>query len=193
VGAVTEVLIEEKGKLINPLFDEATRENIRTLRSSSYPVADINDDGILEIPIQENVPAVATTDLAEKLYLTNWCSFDGENLTVQTTTMINVADNYYFTISQKWRNKIAILKDTQNHVREIYLYNHADATVGEKLLSIYAFDKKKWQNGDYKDLRLDELDENADTVFAYKLNEELGNLSITHNDVRKSFKIYELE
>ena len=190
VGAVTEVLIENKGGLSNPLFDFETRENIRTLRSASYAVADINGDEILEIPVQENVPAVAGDVLAEKLYLTNWCSFDGENLTVQTTTMINVLDGYYFTIPTKWRNRIAILKDTENRIREIYLYDYKDAVIGESLICIRAFNKKDWENGKYKDLRMNEIARRDNLVFAYKLNDAIIDMGITHNDVEKAFVLY---
>ena len=190
VGVVTEVLIENKGGLSNPLFDFETRENIRTLRSASYSVADINGDEILEIPVQENVPAVAGDVLAEKLYLTNWCSFDGENLTVQTTTMINVLDGYYFTIPTKWRNRIAILKDTENRIREIYLYDYKDAVIGESLICIRAFNKKDWENGKYKDLRMNEIARRDNLVFAYRLNDAIIDMGITHNDVEKAFVLY---
>lgn len=190
VGAVTEVLIEDKGGLINPLFDSETRENLKTLRSSSYPVTDINNDGILEIPVQENIPSVASDALAEKLYLTNWCSFDGEKLTVQTTTMINVLDGYYFTIPTKWRNRIAVLKDTENRIREIYLYDHEDAIIGESLICIRAFDKKSWESGKYKELKMNEIARDSETVYAYKLNDAIIELGITHADVKKAFVLY---
>ena len=190
VGAVTEVLIENKGGLTNPLFDFETRENIRTLRSSSYAVTDINGDGILEIPVQENVPSVASDVLAEKLYLTNWCSFDGENLTVQTTAMINALDGYYFTIPSKWRSRIAILKDTENRLREIYVYDNKNALIGESLICIRAFNKKDWENGKYNELRMNEIARRDNTVFAYKLNDAIIEMGITHSDVEKAFVLY---
>ncbi len=190
MGAVTEVLIEDKGGLSNPLFDVEARENLRTLRSSSFSVTDINNDGILEIPVQENIPSVANDALAEKLYLTNWCSFDGENLTVQTTTMINVNDGYYFTIPTKWRNRIAVLKDTENRIREIYLYDFKQSVIGESLICIRAFNKKNWEAGKYKELRMNEIARNDNTVFAYKLNDAIIEMGITHSDVEKAFVLY---
>lgn len=190
VGAVTEVIIENKGELINPLFDPVTRENLQTLRSSSYSVIDINEDGILEIPVQENVPSVASDALAEKLYLTNWCSFDGENLTVQLTTMINVIDGYYFVIPTKWRNHIAVLKDTENRIREVYLYDYEESIIGESLICIRAFNKKNWDSGKYNDLRMNEIARSDNTVFAYKLNDAMIDIGITHADVKKAFVLY---
>ncbi len=190
VGAVTEVLIENKGGLTNPLFDIETRENIYTLRSASYPVTDINNDGILEIPVQEDVPAVASETIAEKLYLTNWCSFDGEKLTLQTTTMINVIDGYYFTIPAKWHNKIAVLKDTENSIREIYLYDHEEAIVGESLICLRAFNAKDWDSGKFKDLKMKEITRRNGVVYTYKLNDAIIELGITDADVKKAFVLY---
>ncbi len=190
LGAVTEVLIENRGTLSNPLFDPETRENTRTLRSSSYPVTDINGDEILEIPVQENIPAVASTDVAEKLYLTNWCQFDGESLTIQTTQMINILDGYYFTIPVKWRNNIAVLKDTKNCIREIYLYDYKESVVGESLIYIRAFSKKDWESGKYKALNLTEIARNGNTVYACRINEAAAEMGITHSDVQKNFALY---
>lgn len=191
VGAVTEVLVENRGGIYNPLFDAETRENILTLRSSSYSVTDINNDGTLEIPVQENVPAVAADELAEKLYLTNWCSFDGENLTVQMTAMINLLDGYYFNIPTKWRNRIAILKDTENRIREIYVYNQKTATVGESLICIRAFDKRAWDKGEFKELKMNEIARDNNTVYAYRLNDAITKMGITHSDVKDAFVLFE--
>ncbi len=141
VGAVTEVIFFEKGKLVNPLFDPETGETTATLRSVSFGTEDINGDGLPEIPVQSNVPSVAVSDVNEKLYLTNWCSFNGESLINQTTTMINMNDGYIFTISSKLVGKIAVLKDTEKHVREIYLYDPEDMKVGGSLIYIKALSK----------------------------------------------------
>lgn len=81
VGAVTEVLFIEKNKLVNPLFNAEKGETTATLRAAAFGVQDINSDGIIEIPVQREVPAVSKSDVAEKIYLTDWCSYNGEALT----------------------------------------------------------------------------------------------------------------
>ena len=141
----------------------------------------------------KNVPSVASDDLAEKLYLTNWCQFDGENLTVQTTAMINMLDGYYFVIPTKWRNRIAVFKDTANRIREIYLYDNNGATVGESLICIRVFDRKSWDDGSFNDLRMNEIARDGKTVYAYRLNDAIIDLGITHSDVKKSFVLIEKE
>lgn len=172
VGAVTEVLFIEKGVLVNPLIDSETGETLATLRSVSFGLEDINEDGILEIPVQMDVPSVAHSDFNEKLYLTNWCSFNGETLTNQMTTMINVNDGYYFTLSSKWVGNIAILKDTTNRIREIYLYNPKRMTVGSSILYLRAIKKKEWESGKYRDDGFTEIMESENDVFVCKISAE---------------------
>lgn len=145
IGAITEVLLFEKGVLKNPLYSADFKETVKTLRSVSLPTTDINQDGILEIPVQENVPSVAIGAATEILYLTNWCSFDGESLTIQQTSMININDGYMLNIPARLIGKIAILKNTETHERGIYLYDSETLTVGDNLLTIQSLEKKAWE------------------------------------------------
>lgn len=191
VGAVTEVIFVEKGVLVNPLLDTETRETLATLRSASFTVRDINDDGVLEIPIQKNIPSVSKSDVNEKLYLTNWCSFNGEVLTNQQTTMINVNDGYYYTISPKWNDSIAVLKDTEKRIREIYQYDSENMTVGESLLYIGAVDISDWDSDEYGKQGYKKLLTAGDTVFICRISKTAAAEGLTFNDVKKNFKLFE--
>lgn len=189
VGAITEVLFMEKGVLVNPLLDSETGETNLTLRSVSFSIKDINNDGLIEIPVQVNVPSVAKSEVNEKLYLTNWNSFNGEFLTVQTTMMINTNDGYYFTIPQKWIDKIAILKDTDSRLREIYRYNPEDETVGESLIYIKAVKKQDWEDGKYNTEGIEEIMNDGQTSFICKISDEAKKDGINIEIIRQAFKL----
>lgn len=193
VGTVTEVLFMEKEKLVNPLYNSQTGETIATLRSVSFGIEDINGDGIIEIPVQTDVPSVIHSDLNEKLYLTNWCSFNGEKLTNQMTTMINVNDGYYLTLSQKLIGKIAILKDTEKQVREIYSYNTKKGAVGESLIFLKTVKKSDLDKGKYNNLNAAEiLNRGADSVIC-KVSGAAEKYGIDLEYVRNNLKIFEGE
>jgi hypothetical protein len=193
LGAITEVIYFENGQLLNTLYDSELQENSKTLRSVSFTTYDINNDGILEIPVQENVPSVAGAEVTEKLYLTKWCSFNGEALTNQLTTMINVLDGYYYILPQKWVGNIAILKDTDNRIREVYSYNNEDLTVGESLLYLRAFTKKEWQSGKYENLGLTEISQDDKSVFCCKISEKAKLEGLSVEAIKSNFVIYEKE
>ncbi len=190
IGAITEVIIYEKGKLLNPLYDEELLETVKTLRAASLSTRDFNGDGVLEIPIQLNVPSVIENKAAEKLYLTNWCSFNGELLTTQATSMVNLIDGYYFNLPSKWVGNIAVLKDTDNRIREIYSYDNEAMTVGDSLLYIRAIKLRDWDKGVYKALSLMEIGRTADSVIACRIPRESG---MTYENAVKSFGVYTQE
>ncbi len=191
VGAITEVLFVENGTLVNPLLSADTKENLSTLRSVSFGIKDINDDGIMEIPVQENVPSVAASEINEKLYLTSWCSFNGEVLVKQLTTMINVDDSYYYTIPAKWSGHIAVLKDVDSHLREIYRYDFATETLGESLMYIKAVPKSDWDEGKYNAAGIGEIMNDGQTSYICRITEAAKAEGLTMEMVKSNFKLFE--
>lgn len=191
VGAVTEVLFIEKNRLVNPLLNQESRETLATLRSVYLTVQDINGDGITEIPVQKNVPSVAKSDVNEKLYLTDWCSYNGEALTSQMTAMINLNDGYYYVISSKRAGQIAIYKDTDTHVREIYKYDNETSKVGDMLISFKTVKKSDWDNGKYKSIGYTEITHDDVSSYICKISETAKAEELTIEEVRRNFKLLE--
>ena len=191
VGAVTEVIFLEKGSLVNPLYSSETKETSATLRSVTFRVTDIAGDGIYEIPIQENVPSVITNDANEILYLTNWCSFNGETLTVQRTDMINVIDGYSYTVPARLIGKIAVLKNTATHIREIYEYNAEEETIGSSLILFKAVSADQWQEEVLRGTDGQEIMKRDDTVFVAYISDTAKVQGITIDTVKSSFSIFE--
>lgn len=191
VGAVTEVLFTEKGRLVNPLFQYDTKQTLSTLRSALLSTEDINGDGIPEIPVQEAVPSVSNSGLNEKLYLTAWCSFNGETLTKQLTAIINNDDGYYYIVPAKLVGNIAILKDTDNNMREIYGYNSADMTVGNSLMYIKAVDRTAWESGKYSEAGVFEIMNNGEKSFICKISDKAAADGLTSEEIKSNFKLYE--
>lgn len=191
VGAITEVLFVEKNQLVNPLMNAESRETLATLRSAGIGVKDINDDGILEIPVQENVPSLTKSSLNEKLYLTNWCSYNGETLTNQMTAMINNSDGYYYILSQKWTGQIAVLKDTDKRLREIYLYNSEASSAGEMLVSFMTVARADWESGKYKGQGFEKITQDEISVYLCKISDTAATQGITLEVIKKNFKLTE--
>lgn len=168
-GAVTEVLFCVDGELKNPLLNTENKiENIRTLRSASIGSRDIDGDGVLDIPVATNLPNAAGSD--ELLFYTNWCAFDGENLLTKEITVLNTIDGYYLKIPEELAGRLAVLKDTENHRRVFYYYDTQLDTVGDRLATVTAIPKKKWDKEDFNRADMFELDRNDENVFAGTVN-----------------------
>ena len=190
VGAVTEVLYMEKNSLVNPLLDPGTKENTKTIRSASLEISDINSDGILEIPIQSEVPSVTKYGSSEKQYLTNWCSFNGTALTNQMTAIINSSDKYYLSIPQKWQGKIAVLKDSEERLLEIYRYDQQKNISSQLLLRILVVKKSDWDSGNYKDQELSEIVNDGANTYLCHIADPAYDDGITLEKIKNEFKLY---
>ncbi len=143
IGAITEIIFVSKDKLVNPLFDkEGNGATNITMRSASIPLADINGDGILEIPVASSLPN-ADAYSRDTIYYTNWSSFTGENLTIKKVTLENVSDGYSINIPKKWLGKIALIKNNEKRTRTVYFYDSETNTVGEKIATFKTVELSK--------------------------------------------------
>ncbi len=190
VGAVTEVLYLEKGQLVNPIMDISVKETTMTLRSATIECQDINGDGILEIPVQRELPSISHTSSEEKQYLTEWCSFNGERLTSQLTALMNQSSRYYYVIPQKWIGKIALLKKDSGATAELYRYNPKKKTSGERLLYFKAVKKSDWDAGKYATEDVEELVNNGETSFLCYVSEAALGDGIDFERIKTDFKVY---
>lgn len=134
-GAITEILFYAGGELKNPLLGtENTLENNKTLRSASINCRDIDADGALEVPIATVLPNAAGTE--ELLYYTNWCAFDGQKFETRLITVVNSVDGYYLEIPNELANRLAVVKDTENHRRVLYYYDKETESVGSRIATV---------------------------------------------------------
>ncbi len=188
VGSVTEVLYMSKGELVNPLLDDINSfENISTFRAASLEIKDINNDGILEIPVAADLPN-AVSD-GEKLYYTNWCSFNGERLSVKLVTIVNTVDGYYLTVPNSMVGYIAVLKDIEAHERKFYHYDAANQVLGKLLFTVKAIDLDEWTDQNFQRGNLNELSRNDNTLFAVELGDGAGAFAITVDTIKDTFNL----
>lgn len=186
-GAVTEVLFMQKNVLVNPLLDVTTAENIRTVRSTTLLLTDINQDSIPEIPVSEELPMITDADSAEKSYYTKWCSFNGEILSPQQTVVINQNDGYTLNIPARWIGNIMLVKDSGAQSRTFYELN-ADGTAGQMLAEIRAVTKKQWKRE--KELKtMTEIGRSADLIYIGRAVAGNGPLNLTIEELKKNFTV----
>jgi len=187
IGSITEVLFMSKGELKNPLLGQLDNsfENIITIRSASMNSADINGDDIPEIPIVSDMPC-ADTESDEKVYYTNWCSYNGESLTVKRVSIVNIVDGYSLIIPQRWINSIALYKDTDKRIRTVYAYNSQTNEVGEKIVSFRAFEQSEFEKEE-KNLgkNIVKLGSKNGTVYIAIPSSYNGKLALTSSELEK--------
>ncbi|MBE6809591.1 MAG: VCBS repeat-containing protein [Ruminococcaceae bacterium] len=186
VGSVTEVLYVLKGELINPLLDtDNSFENILTLRAASLKIQDINSDGIIEIPVASELPNA--TDSDEKLYYTNWCSFNGEKLSVKLVTLVNTVDGYYLAVPNSMVGYLAVQKDIDKHERKFYHFDSKNNVLGKLLFTVTAVDADDWASKEFDHGNKTEVARNDTMVFVVELGEGASAFAITIDYIKDTF------
>lgn len=189
-GNITEVLYLSKGELVNPLLDSETKENTKTLRTSNISIGDINGDKIIEIPVSELMVSYDGETGGEKVYYTKWCSFNGENLAVQQTTLLNITDGYYLSVPEKWIGKITLVRESGGKSRMIYAYDTEEKTTGENLAYYIAITLDEWDDYKENNPEVFEITRNGVYVFAGRVYKNETNLAVTEQELKNMFFLY---
>ncbi len=183
-GMITEVVYFEDGQLKNGFIDSLTLSNNATYREGLTPVYDFDADGIPEIPLVTALPSSHTEP--EPSYVTRWCSFDGQNLFVKATAVMNYTDGYYALIPDKLKNaQFTITRRSDMRLRIISLWDAEKSLPADELLRIKAVAASEWDEKDAPHGDYYEVTRNSDTVIAVMISSYAGDAALTVNEVKK--------
>lgn len=187
IGAVTEVIFYTKGELVNGLLENnGSMENTVTLRQSSILSEDINNDGQLEIPVA-SVLKNADSSSREIMYYTNWCTYNGESLTVKRSTVVNSVDGYTIVLPDKLTGKIAVKKDTDSKSRIIFAYDPETDQIGEMLAEFLTVKSEKYDKKIYKEYS--KITQSGGYTYLFKTGSEAESRGISAEQIKDMFKL----
>lgn len=187
IGAVTEVIFYKKGELVNGLLDNSgSMENTVTLRQSSILSQDINGDGQIEIPVAS---ALKNADIESKeiMYYTNWCTYNGEALTVKRSTVVNSVDGYTVELPDKLMGKIAVKKNNDAKSRIIYSFNPETDEIGGMITEFLTVKSEKYDKKIYKEYI--KITQSKGYTYLYKTGVEAENQGINEEQIKNMFKL----
>ena len=186
-GTLTEI-VWFKGNILCSTYDPALTETRLTYRPSAVYVKDMNSDGTLEIPIMTLLTSTAMKAEADKVYVTSWCSFDGNKLNVTKNTFMNYSDGYYITIPDEMINVIHLARKTDSRQRIFYSYDPITDMQGNEVFRIVATTKNDIVSGKFDNTGYEALGELDGLVYLTRLveNNELG---ITLEMLKENFFI----
>ncbi len=191
---VTQVLCYDKKtqKLLTPLTPQTNDPKVvsvnPTIRKDLITSRDINDDGVIEVPVVSSMFSSPDQNLGDVCNLTTWIQINAESGQTENklNTLINYADGYYFAFPTRWISKVTAMYDNENRIIYFYMWNSETASVGDKLLEIHRFRKTDWQKsksgeGNYVKL-LSEENKDKDYVIAGRLFTTAAQDSLNIND-----------
>ena len=167
---VTEILYwsKEESKLKNPTRgDEA--ENIITYRAGTVPSADMNQDGVIEIPFTE------PNDSDEYMNITEWQQFDLKEFTSVAEGICS--DELIFHFPEKWQGNIGV-KQKGN----VWSFFDTENEEHEKLFDLIVSDISEWKSHSEK---FDKLTIHYGTIYGVKLYSSDSKLALSKSEIEQ--------
>ena len=146
-GLITEIVYMKDSSLVNA-FDTSqtsTPSNIKTLRASAVRSEDFNGDGYVDIPLAYKLPLTAGETEADRVYMTEWNSFDGHVFTPIAHTVVNYNDGYYITVPDTWKNTFTITRKIDQRIRIVLRWDSEFEETGEEILRVQTVALKEWK------------------------------------------------
>ena len=148
---ITEVIdITHDDFSINlPLYEANTSEIPLTARGSQIFSSDIDNDGIVEIPIFEIMPNAinvsSNSSETTPLSLTVWYEIKNNELLVDFKCLYNISYNYFYKIPDEWVGKVEVTYNIDNSVLSFF-ENSSDETEKVEIISFKVFNTNEWDN-----------------------------------------------
>lgn len=185
---ITDIFALSGNHFQNVALTEGTGLNAQTVRNYNVFATDIDDDGIIELPMPVALPSAHAGE--ETYWAIDWYSLTtdgGRN--VKMTTFHNYAASWYLVLPQTWRDGISVsrgnvVSGVNGHI--FYKWNGYDRSP-EEIMTIYAFtgdDRLTLAEGDGRIL----LAEKGDTAYSAALGTCNWAKTLTQNELISMFR-----
>ena len=184
---ITEVFYfdGESGELVNPFYDEEAGGNVLTLRYEQIPCADINNDGMIEIPVQTVYTEPEDED-DETLYITEWIYFEGSNPMLSVSTFVNVEDGYLVNLGTLGNKKLYIRKHKGGDWASWSVYTKSSTSLfGNVLFTIIKVPKARWETDMLDSGQYITILKQLDSVVCVNINENGRAAGLDEAKIRK--------
>ena len=176
---ITELVYwdSSKSELCAPFLDAETMTNTVTLRYESIGCADINNDGIIDIPVQTSIFGKGdnklTTD-TENIYITEWTDYRSMEFNVVAYTLINTSDGYMINLSKNEIDYLGIRNYRSQNCWIVYKSDSEGNSQGE-MFSVLKIPSDKWNQHTYNAyIPIAERDDGTVCVYITQTGKDFG-------------------
>ncbi len=180
---ITEVLVwsEKNSNLVFVISGRTDGLNDATVRSNTFFVQDIDNDGLLEIPLKDTLAQSADSDLSVG-YLLVWNEIVNGTLKAKEHYVVNLQGNYRLRFSEQLMKKVLVCSDNlTGHWKFLDAENQAE------LFNIVIYGIDDWS--DYSDKVTAMLHTNNNKVYACNITEAGEAFGIDINELKENFSM----
>lgn len=132
----TQIIYSSNGELKNPLIMMPEIMQ-KTERPAAYSSTDADNDGIIEIPTLTPFPGYETADINQRVYMTDWWTFERLSLIKKNTGYYDINKGYCFMIPSRWKGTVTMIPDYSTDDVVFYKYS-GSLNSDEELMRICA-------------------------------------------------------
>lgn len=189
-GMQTEIVYFKGAKLISPLNQKTPQTVSPTYRSEQIACMDINQDGVVEIPLRLSDDEFVLNNSSESQNpIIRWCSFNGSKFKTSMYAAMNYTDGYFLEIPKKWLNVITINRDVENRLRTIYLWDAETETILSELVRIRTVADVEWDKENNGLSEYTEILRSEGMVYAAMYGSYYGPEKTDQTELKKLFHL----
>lgn len=120
----TEIVYYRYSSLQNPMQQSSDKLLPLCTRPAGYLSADVDGDGIIEIPSTQAMTGYENAVTDEMVYMTSWNIYeDFFNLTEKYRGYYSISDGYFFAFPNRWKDLVTVKKDSETGEIVFYKYD----------------------------------------------------------------------
>ena len=138
VGLTTDIFVYEDGTLQNLALDSEDSIHRGTYRPVSVYAADINGDGVTELPRAVLMAGYDEAAATDALFMLDWYVYSVDRPPVlMMTTYQNVSDGWMFKIDAEWHDQITAVKTSESGISAVEFAQYIGGGQQIPLFTIY--------------------------------------------------------
>lgn len=138
VGLTTDIFVYADGTLQNLALDSEDSINRGTYRPVSVYAADINGDGVTELPRAVLMAGYDEAAATDALFMLDWYVYSVDRPPVlMMTTYQNVSDGWMFKIDAEWHDQITAVKTSESGISAVEFAQYIGGGQQIPLFTIY--------------------------------------------------------
>ena len=192
--AITDILTLRNGELANVVVSDTTGVSAEIAPFCSLYPADINGDGMTEVPRPEPLPNWYEGD--QPYQRIDWRSYDSQgSVTLVQSTYHNAEDGWYLRLREEWRDQILVSRNlSQDEASVTFFIAGGRGQMPEPFLRITSITGANRENRAVRGGRFN-LSRQQETFYAAELLEANNTWAygVTEDQVREAFSLIAAE
>ena len=191
VGLTTDIFVYSNGTLLNLALDGEDSITRSTYRPVSVYAADVNADGITELPRAVLMAGYSDAAASDAIFMLDWYVYSVDRPPVAVaSTYDSISDGWRLDIDSAWHDRITAVKTTDSGLSAVAFYEYLGEGQQIPLFTIYT---ATGSTREYYVGRNDlvQLGESTQAVYFARIADEIqqSTLKISEADIRSRFSL----